>query len=182
MLNRAHTAIRGFTLIELIIVIAIISILLSIGIPGFNEWVQNTQLRTAAEGVMNGMQQARSEAVRRNARVEFVLTNPGVRGGTGWRVQLVRDFKGENPLQTKPDGEASANATLTVTPAGATTITFNGYGRNETTNADGSAALTMVDVDNTTITGARKMRVTINSGTPRMCDPQVTNAGDTRKC
>ena len=46
--------------------------------PSTGAWIRNSRLRTAAESISDGMQQARNEAVRRNQPVEFL---PGLR----WR-------------------------------------------------------------------------------------------------
>ncbi|MBS1196237.1 MAG: Tfp pilus assembly protein FimT [Proteobacteria bacterium] len=171
---------RGFSLIELCIVVVILGITLSIGLPAFQTWLQNTQLRTSAETVMNGIQLARTEAVRRNRRVEFILSNPGVAGGTGWTVQLQ---DGTPPIQSKPNGEGTQNAVLTVFPNGATTLTFNGFGRTETTNRDASVPLAMIDIDTgITFDDKREWRINVTNGVARMCDRKITTAGDPRKC
>lgn len=60
---------RGFSLIELMVVIAILGLLLAIGIPSFATWLRNVQIRNAAESLQSGLQFARTEALRRNERV-----------------------------------------------------------------------------------------------------------------
>jgi len=49
--RRAHSAQRGFTLIELIIGVVIVSLLLALGIPSFKSWVLNAQIRDGAEAI-----------------------------------------------------------------------------------------------------------------------------------
>lgn len=165
----------GMTLIEIMITLAIMGILLMIGMPSFNTWIANTQVRTGAEGITNGLQLARAEAVRRNSNVSFVLgTN------TGWTVTALNS--GE-VVQTRSEEDGSKNATVTVTPVGATTLTFNGYGR-VTTNADASATITQIDVGSSTLSAAetRALRITLGSGgSVRMCDPALAS-GDPRAC
>lgn len=174
---------RGFTLIELAIAIVIIAVTVMFGIPGITEWIQNSQVRTAAESAKNGLQYARMEAVRGNTPVEFILLNPGTTGGTGWNVRVVRT---NSNVQSKPNGEGSAKAVVNATPAAATTVTFSGLGRRLTANADGSAVLTQIDIDSTTLAAAksRELRITISPGGEiRMCDPDTSIAtGDPRKC
>jgi type IV fimbrial biogenesis protein FimT len=65
---------RGFSLVELIIAVAIAGILLSLAIPNFSAYLRNVKLRSAAEMFLSGIQLARSEALRMNASVEFLLT------------------------------------------------------------------------------------------------------------
>lgn len=175
---------RGMTLVEIGIGLVIISIILMLGVPSFADWIHNLQIRGAAEGIQNGLQTARGEAVRRNTNVEFVLTSPGTTGGTGWTVRLLDG----TVLQSKPDGEGSATAVVSVTPNGSDTVTFNGFGRTPTTppaNADGSAFITQIDVDSSAMSAAasRNMRVQISSGGQiRMCDPNVADTTDPRSC
>jgi len=64
---------RGFTLVELMIGIAIVGLSLVMAAPSFSSWIQSTQIRTAAEAVQNGLQLARGEAVRRNTQISFQL-------------------------------------------------------------------------------------------------------------
>jgi prepilin-type N-terminal cleavage/methylation domain-containing protein len=59
----------GFTIIELMITLAVLGVLLALGMPSISSWLQNTQIRTAAEGMVSGLQLARAEALRRNANV-----------------------------------------------------------------------------------------------------------------
>jgi type IV fimbrial biogenesis protein FimT len=66
---------RGFSLIELIVGMAILGILMSIGIPAFSDWMRNARVRTTAESVLNGLQLARAEAVRRNTTVGLYLVD-----------------------------------------------------------------------------------------------------------
>jgi len=65
---------QGFTLVELMIAVAVLGILLSVGVPSFKAWLLNTKIRTTAEAMQNGLQLARAEAVRRNERVRFVIS------------------------------------------------------------------------------------------------------------
>ena len=70
---RVGSAQRGFTLIEMMIGLAILAITIMLGVPSYTAWIMNTQIRNAAESVLNGMQLARNEAVRRNASVQLAL-------------------------------------------------------------------------------------------------------------
>jgi len=66
---------RGFTIIEVMISLVVLGVLLALGAPGFIEWLQNQQIRAAAEATLNGLQVARGEAVRRNTPVRFQLVS-----------------------------------------------------------------------------------------------------------
>ena len=66
---------RGFTIVEIMISLVVLGVLIGLGAPGFVEWLQNQQIRAAAEATLNGLQVARGEAVRRNAPVRFQLVS-----------------------------------------------------------------------------------------------------------
>jgi type IV fimbrial biogenesis protein FimT len=165
----------GFTLIELMVAITILAILLLIALPNFAVWMQNTQIRTAGEAVLNGMQLARAEAIRRNVNVELRMDV-----SSGWTARV--PGTGE-VIQSRLAGEGSAAAAVTITPVGATKITFNGFG-SIATNDDGTPAITEIKVDSPSIAAAdsRELCVLVRAGgTVRMCDPQVV-VTDTRSC
>ena len=55
------------------IAIAVFALLILAALPEFRAWIQNTQIRTAAQGILNGLQFARAEAVRRNVNIELEM-------------------------------------------------------------------------------------------------------------
>lgn len=73
--NRHHTGRprghhhRGFTLVELMITIAVAAILLAIAIPGFRDLILRNELTTATNDWVAAVNLARSEAVRRGVPV-----------------------------------------------------------------------------------------------------------------
>ena len=177
MLKPRHRQ-SGISLIEVMVAVAIVGVLMAFAAPAFQTWIQNTQVRTASEAIMNGLQTARNEAIRRNAAVQFKLD-----GGTNtqWRVNPFIDPDGV-PIQSRAAEEGSINASITVLPAGADTVTFSALGR-VVPNADASESLTQVDIDNLLIpvvADRRNLRIVIPAGGAlRMCDPKVA-AGDPR--
>jgi prepilin-type N-terminal cleavage/methylation domain-containing protein len=66
---------RGFTIVELLIGITILAMLLALGAPAMGTYLQNSKLGSAASNYFQGAQMARTEAIRRNVRTEFVLTD-----------------------------------------------------------------------------------------------------------
>lgn len=165
----------GVTLIELLITVVVLSILLFLALPSFTIWMQNTQIRTAAEGILSGLQLARTEAVRRNISVELRMDT-----ASGWTVSV--PGTGE-VVQTRSEQEGSVHAVVTIAPGGASRVTFGGLGR-VVANGDGSAPITEIKVDSGQIPAAesRELCLTVSAaGVVRMCDPQV-GAGDPRAC
>lgn len=55
MRNRA----KGFTLVELIVAVALFALLLTFAYPSYTSYIQNAQIRTAAESMINVLQLAR---------------------------------------------------------------------------------------------------------------------------
>lgn len=176
MMNR-HAKTSGVTLIELMIAITVLALLLTLGVPGYTQWIHNTQIRTAAEAAVNGIQTARAEAIRRNANVE-VLFN--ALPGSSWQVNVA----GGANLQTQSGAEGSGSASVAVLPAGATRVTFDGLGRVVIPNpADNSVPLNQLDVTSTAAAANRPLRITVGiGGSARMCDPAVSTSTDPRKC
>jgi len=171
----AINKITGFTLIELVTVVTILSIMLFLALPNFNVWLQNTQIRTAGEAILNGLQLARAEAVRRNVNVELRMDL-----SSGWTARL--PDTGE-VLQTRLAGEGSSTALVTITPLGAKTVTFNSLG-TIAANADGTNPVSEFKIDSISLAAAdsRELCILIRTGgNIRMCDPQVAST-DTRSC
>jgi type IV fimbrial biogenesis protein FimT len=169
---------RGFTIIELVVTIALLAILLWLAIPSFTVWIRNAQMRSVAEALQNGIRNAQSEAVRRNRQVVFALTNDepalaatAVDNGRNWFIRTVPALVDEDPEFV--EGGAFADTSRGVAIAGAASICFNSQGRM-VANADPAiecaAAATAYDV---TQAGAeRRLRVTVAiGGQMRMCDP-----------
>jgi type IV fimbrial biogenesis protein FimT len=60
---------RGFTLIEMIVVLSIIGIVLGIAIPSFTSFIRSNRLTTTANDFVSALTLARSEAVTRGVTV-----------------------------------------------------------------------------------------------------------------
>ena len=175
VLMRRHNA--GVTLIELAIGLVILGLLLSVAMPSFQAWLQNVQIRNAAESILNGIQTARIEAMRTNHSVELEI-----RDGSGWTV-MDRTAMPNATIQQRDHADGSRNARVAMQPAGAGKVSFNGMGW-VTDNADGSPAITQIDVTSSVMTGtqSRPLRIAVApGGMVRMCDPALT-APDPRAC
>lgn len=160
----------GFSLVELMITIAIAAILVMVAVPSFQILLANAQIRTGAQALNDGLTLARVEAIRRNERVVFTLGTQ-----TAWTVTVE---SGATVVQSRLHSEGSKSATVAVTPSGATKVTFNGLGR-AVANTDASALITQVDVDVPTslipAADSKNLRISVTSaGAIRLCDPNAT--------
>ncbi|MBN3562478.1 GspH/FimT family pseudopilin [Aliamphritea spongicola] len=67
----------GFTLLELMVAIAILGILLGIGIPSYNAMTESTRLRSVTHNLTTAAQLARSEAINRRDTTAVCRANVG---------------------------------------------------------------------------------------------------------
>ena len=194
---------RGFTIVELMIGVALLAIVLAIGGPSFSTWMQNLQIRNMSEAMQNGLQLARAEAVRRNAQVRFQLVNSLAAGcalstaGPNWIVSMdsaVGDCASTNMadaaapaaprvIQSRSSGEGSRNA---IVAASQSSIVFNGLGRVT------PAPLADITINVTNPSGGacssasgpmRCLRLVVGAGGQvRMCDPRTSFNGTSEGC
>ena len=71
---------HGFTMTELLIVLAIVAILSAVAAPSFRNMIRDMSVSSAADELVAGLQFARSEAVRINQTTRFSLQ------GRTWKV------------------------------------------------------------------------------------------------
>jgi type IV fimbrial biogenesis protein FimT len=126
----------GFTLVELMVTLAVVAVLVGIGFPSFNASMRSSRVTTQANAILSAVNLARSEAIKTNAAAAICPTpNPAlganaVCGGTfntGWLV--FDDTNGNGALDA---GEPvirvfPGNSSVTMTANGAliTPIAFN---------------------------------------------------------
>lgn len=84
---------KGFTLVELMITIAILAILISMAAPSFSGAVQSTRITGLSHSLQGSLQLARSEAIKRQAQVIVCRANVALDGcadgedwSNGWMV------------------------------------------------------------------------------------------------
>lgn len=189
----------GFTIVELVVTLALFGVLLALGLPAFGTFIQNTQIKNAAENVLNGINLGKAEAVRRNAPVRFQLVSNMTAGcavsttSGSWVLSLDNPdgLCNIDPSDTTPPriiqkyAVQEGSPKVAVTATGGGLLTFNGLGRVTgagTTQIDFAHATSVcehVDAAGT----ARCLRVLITTGgSAKLCDPKVTAATDPRHC
>jgi type IV fimbrial biogenesis protein FimT len=176
MIARAH---RGFTLIELMVALSIAVMLLVLAAPGYVRWLAETEVQNGASTLLNGLQVAQAEAIKRNVNVQFVLDPTTATGG--WSAQLASDG---TPIPNAY-GEFRGGAermVFTVAPAGQTTVTFTPLGQiQEDLDNPQTGRIQRITVSSPKTPQARQVVVGLDeAGTRRssakmqVCDPNFT--------
>lgn len=77
---------RGFTLVELITVVAIIAILAAVGLPAFGTWLAGARANALPEFYIEGLRQARESAIKYNMASRLVLSGNATNNQFDWRI------------------------------------------------------------------------------------------------
>lgn len=196
----------GFSLIELMVTLAVLGALLLAVTPLVRDWMFDTEIRNAAESISTGLSKARAEAVRRNEPVLFSLVSndsPGLLDNNcalsstsaSWVVSLdnpaghcaddLDTSKGQRLIARHARGDGASGVTVEVRDATCESATsqaqvlFNGFGRA----ALEPAPIRCIVVRHPGSSTTRTLHVVLNSGgTVRTCDPAATDPRDTRRC
>lgn len=161
--------IKGFTLIEGMITVALVAIIAALAAPGMQTLISRFQLQAASDAVMSGLQLARSEALRRNQPVRFSL----VAGSSGWSVTLVG---ADEALQSHAG--VGAPSLIVETNDDETDVVFLPTGLVDTSEA----RLERIDLSSSA-EGVRPARILIaGGGKSRACDPSIDRTGDPLQC
>lgn len=198
----------GFSLIEMLVGLVILALLLTFGMPQYAIFLANAKLRATTDNLVSGLQTARAEAVKRNARVELLLTDDdpipimvnaasASTSGINWMVrEYVPATDTHNFIEGRlgMEGSGQVDATPVTITSNSTDasydgrISFNGFGALSTaqtitfqiTNPSGGAC------DTVAVRGPmRCLNVNVSPGGQiRVCDPKipVTDTKDTRVC
>lgn len=187
---------RGFTLIEMLVVITIFGILVSFVVAAASQWMQSAKLRSMAEGIQNGMRLARATAVSKNYSngVLFTLTNNLGNGcaasvnGRNWIVSL-----------SNPTPNCQANPNINADPTNAThaphvldkwlgdknfsaidvtashsQLRFDSLGRSFSGTAQVAASINLTVNGKTCTEAGCSLRIVLTkAGKVQSCDPQL---------
>jgi type IV fimbrial biogenesis protein FimT len=199
---------RGFTILELMIGVALLGLLMMLAFPTFTTMMHNARLRAVAESILGGLQGARAEALKRNQTAEFLLmaNDPEPADyaafganttGPGWAVRMLDtagvpiDFvEGRSGLEGSGQSDVAelyARISAANLPAGSA-IRFDSLGRTNVGTVNAAFDVQPADATTCRANGGdrRCLRVVVTpGGRVRMCDPSVdpvANPNDTRIC
>jgi type IV fimbrial biogenesis protein FimT len=118
----------GFSVIELMIVVAIAAILMAIAIPSFSIMMQRNRLSSAASAMQVSLSLARSEAIKRgiDAKVTVAPSTTAGEWGNGWAVFLDKTTDANGAVAPTSDSSSVVRLEIVAAPAGP--ISFNHSG------------------------------------------------------
>lgn len=82
---------KGFTLVEVIIVVGVIGIMAAIAVPAIMSWMPNIRQKAAARELFADLQRAKMEAIKRNAPAVVVITPAASCAVTGGSYSMFID-------------------------------------------------------------------------------------------
>lgn len=192
----------GFSIIELMVTITLMAILVMVAAPSLSAYTENSKLRGVSESFMAAVQNARTEAIRRNQEVELVLTTDSptaanvatanlsstagnwlVRVKTNDATPFTYDFvQGRSKAEgSGSEGTTTVQLSATANGSAVSKVTFKGVGQTDL------GATWIVNFTSSTAACAntgpvRCLRVRVSpSGQAKSCDP-LAASGDTRFC
>lgn len=78
----------GFTLVEMMVALAVFAILLAVGVPNMSSWLGATSATNASQFYADGFALARSQALANNSRSRLVLSENEQSGQLDWQVDV----------------------------------------------------------------------------------------------
>jgi prepilin-type N-terminal cleavage/methylation domain-containing protein len=122
--SRGNAASKGFSLTEIIVVLAIVMTLAGVAFPIFTKISYNTRLKSAATNLSGLMQQARIQAARQNAVYTvvipstggqaFINLNPGTNSTWDSGEPVIRFNSNITPASSAPTGSGSQPSAYTL--------------------------------------------------------------------
>lgn len=124
---------QGFTLVELMVTVALIAILAGLGIPSFNGMIAQNRVISSINEFHSALRLARAEAVKRNADVVFCASSnkTSCTGGWGSGWLVYQDADGDGAIDNNEVirvGDAVQSGYALTFSSIVTTITFKPRG------------------------------------------------------
>jgi type IV fimbrial biogenesis protein FimT len=168
-MRHSRKAVGGFTLVEAMAAITVMTILMAIAVPSFKDASLSSQLRASASDLAASAYLARSEALKRNTVVKLCVSSDGETCATsgGWEQGWVVRFSDDPAIDPVAAHPAAARG-LKITAGGITSLSFQ-------PTAVGATAATFT-VCRATPQAGREERVVTIDATGRPWIKRTTNA------
>ena len=171
----------GFTLIELMITVAIAAILMMVAAPNISAYRRNAELTSAANTFMASLNTARSEAMKRGRNAMVVPINNGANWNAGWVVfvDIDRSQDYNESTDSVVASQAALQAGITITgvnsaSGGTPYVMFDasGYSRLKA-GGFGALTLSIARLEGTAAEQLDQTRriIIASTGRVRMCKP-----------
>lgn len=136
----SSTCYHGFTLIEAMVVVAIVAIIGAIAAPSFRDLLRNNRLSAASSTLQVSLSLARSEAAKRGSDSRVTVAANGTAGqwDNGWTVFVDKTTNANNGLAPTTDGSTVTRLEIVAAPSlpisfsqtsSLNYFTYNGQGR-----------------------------------------------------
>jgi len=147
----------GFTLLELVVTVAVAAILLTVAIPSFKTSLTQNQGVTDANIVLTMLDVARSEAIKHNQTVTICPSISGTScdsAGAPWAEGYWMSYipTGGTATTLKTEVPLSKGSTITASASFANSISFNGLGNASVSTGSVSGCFTVTPNNATTVT------------------------------
>jgi len=186
-MNQRSTAGGGFTLIELMVTIALVAILMAVAAPNLSTFLRNAELSSFTNSLLASINAARGEAMKRG-RYAMLVPTDGAIWESGWIVFVDVDRTG---TYTSANDIVIATreappSYLTITGNGSATegagsspyIMYDASGYSKLTLTGGFGASTF-DIKRNDVSGSellaqtRRLKIA-STGRARVCTPKTT--------
>jgi type IV fimbrial biogenesis protein FimT len=199
---------QGFTLMELMITLALAGVIIGLGVPSYREFTRNSRMISSANDILGGVQTARTEAIKRQLASGGVSLCPSAnpeaatptcladsaRNFNGW-IAFVDTDNNCDRADTEEIVRTGARIDLNNTAvqninsySNGSCFSFNATGFQNTTSRTAASRVLFCDErgskvqPGTTLSNARGLEVT-NTGRARITrDPTEINSWTDAKC
>lgn len=138
---------RGFTMIELMVVVSIVAVLAAVATPSFKDFILGQRVKSAAFDLASNLLLARSEAIKRNTDVTLAPVDTSAGWVGGWKAT----FSAASVTTTLVEQAAYPSLTLTGPSSPASVVYQGSSGRpsagKATFSITGGSAARCVTVD-----------------------------------